>query len=157
MQPTHATSDMPWAEARVGPERIKGAYAWRRLLNVGCRIPLGSDFPVESVNPLWGIYAAVTRQDHDGHPTGGWHAEERMTIEEAVRGFTQSAAYASFMDSALGVIREGAKADLTVLDRDVFRIAPSEILMTRVLYTILSGRLVYEADSLSLQDTSPQH
>lgn len=146
MQPTHATSDMPWAEARLGPERIKGAYAWRQLLSAGCRIPFGSDFPVESVNPLWGIYAAVTRQDHDGHPTGGWRSEECMTMDEAVWGFTQHAAYASFMDSALGVIREGGMADLTVLDRNIFKVAYSEILDTRPIYTIVSGRVVYQTD-----------
>jgi len=146
MQPTHATSDMPWAEARLGPERVKGAYAWRQLLSAGCRIPLGSDFPVESVNPLWGIYAAVARQDHNGHPSGGWRAEECMTMQEAVRGFTQHAAYASFMDSALGVIREGGMADLTVLDRDIFKVVHSEILDTRPLFAIVSGRVVYQPD-----------
>ncbi|MFH1863012.1 MAG: amidohydrolase, partial [bacterium] len=88
LQPTHATSDMPWVETRLGSKRTKGAYAWRTLLELGCPFPCGSDFPVESPNPLWGIYAAVTRQDHQGHPEGGWHPEQRMTIQEAIRGFT---------------------------------------------------------------------
>jgi len=84
MQPTHATSDMYWAEDRVGPERIKGAYAWRTVLNSGARIALGSDFPVEDVNPFFGIYAAVTRQDQKGWPAGGWHPQERVTIDQAL-------------------------------------------------------------------------
>ena len=92
MQPTHATSDMYWAEARVGPERIKGAYAWRTVLNSGARLALGSDFPVEDVNPFFGIYAAVTRQDQKGWPAGGWYPDQKLTLAGAIRGFTKDAA-----------------------------------------------------------------
>jgi len=143
MQPTHATSDMPWAEDRLGGERIKGAYAWRKLLDSGARLAFGSDFPVESPDPLWGIYAAVTRQDHDGNPAGGWHPEEKMTVEEAVRGFTIDAAYAEFAESLRGSIEVGKLADFTLLDHDIFAVSPSEILKTMVIYTIVDGKIVY--------------
>ena len=102
MQPTHATSDMRWAEARVGPERIKGAYAWRTVLSSGARLALGSDFPVEAVNPWFGIYSAVTRQDQNGHPPGGWYPEQKLTLAEAIRGFTYDAAYAAFHTESPG-------------------------------------------------------
>ncbi|ETN72939.1 amidohydrolase family protein, partial [Necator americanus] len=94
MQPTHATSDMGWAEQRVGPERILGAYAWQRFLHSGARLALGSDFPVEQVDPRLGLYAAVTRQDRDGQPPGGWQPEQRLSAAEALRGFTSDAAWA---------------------------------------------------------------
>lgn len=143
MQATHATSDMYWAEDRVGPERIKGAYAWRRFLDAGCRIANGSDFPVENVNPLWGFYAAITRQDHDGRPEGGWRPEERMTREEALRSFTLDAAYAAFQENELGSLEAGKLADLVVLSHDIMKIPPSEILQTRVELTIVAGKVVY--------------
>src|ERR1041385_9119226 len=98
MQPTHATSDMPWAEKRIGPERIKGAYAWRTMLDSGARLALGSDFPVEDVNPFFGIYSAVTRQDQSGNPPGGWIPQQKLTLAEAIRGFTSDAAYAAFQE-----------------------------------------------------------
>ncbi|TKJ40774.1 amidohydrolase [candidate division LCP-89 bacterium B3_LCP] len=153
MQPTHATSDMPWAEDRLGPDRIKGAYAWRQLLNRGCKIPCGSDFPVESPNPLWGIYAAATRQDHQGQPPGGWYPQERMTVEEAVRGFTIDAAYAEFAEDIKGSIEVGKLADFTIVDRDIFRIPRAEILETKVVGTIVGGKIVY-AD-LVMKDLIP--
>lgn len=147
MQPTHATSDMGWAEARLGPERVKGAYAWRTLLKAGCRLPFGSDFPVESPNPLWGIYAAVTRQDHDGKPAGGWQPDERLTIYQAIRGFTLDAAYAEFADWMRGSIETGKTADFTILDKDICMLPPDSILATKVVYTIVAGKLVYRAPS----------
>ena len=145
MQPTHATSDMYWAEERVGPERIKGAYAWRKFLEGGNRLPLGSDFPVESNNPLWGIYAAVTRQDHEGWPERGWQPDQRLTVLEAIKGFTIEAAYAGFGENVRGTIEAGKLADFTVLDRDIFEVLPGEILETKVTYTVVGGRVVYEA------------
>jgi len=132
---------------RLGPERIKGAYAWRKLLDQGCRIPCGSDFPVESANPLWGIYAAVTRQDHSGWPRGGWYPEERMTIAEAVRGFTLDAAFAEFAEDLKGSIEVGKLADFTILDQDVYSLRPEQILATRVMHTIVGGKIVYSATS----------
>lgn len=146
MQPTHATSDMEWAEARVGTERIERAYAWRTFMDAGNRVPFGSDFPVESVNPLWGIYAAVTRQDHEGRPEHGWHADQCLTVLEAVKGFTTEAAYAGFAEDESGTIEAGKLADFTVLDRDIFKKAPVDILRAKVKYTIVGGKIVYQAD-----------
>jgi predicted amidohydrolase YtcJ len=144
VQPTHATSDMPWAEDRLGPKRIQGAYAWRKIINTGARIACGSDFPVESPNPLWGIYAAVTREDRTGSPDGGWYPGERMTVDEALRGFTVDAAYAGFMEDSKGSIKPFMLADFTILDKDLLAIAPPEILATRVVYTIVGGAVGYE-------------
>jgi predicted amidohydrolase YtcJ len=145
MQPTHCTSDMYWAEDRIGAERIQGAYAWRQLIDSGCVIPCGSDFPVEGVNPLWGVYAAVTRQDQDGWPEGGWRPEERMTVYEALRGFTLDAAHAEFAEHLKGSLKVGKLADFTVLGKDPFTIEPRQILSTHVVYTIVGGRIVYSA------------
>lgn len=143
MQPTHATSDMPWAENRVGSERMRGAYAWRSLLDVGAKLAFGSDFPVEEPNPFLGIYAAVTRQDLEGYPPGGWFPHQRLTVMEAVRGFTIDAAYAQFQENELGLIRPGMLADFTVIDRDIFMIPALEIPQTEVLMTIVGGKVVY--------------
>ncbi|MFQ5797326.1 MAG: amidohydrolase [Bacteroidota bacterium] len=144
MQPTHCTSDMYWAIDRLGPDRIKGAYAWRSLLDSGVIIPGGSDFPVESPNPLWGIYAAVTRQDHRGWPEGGWYPEQRMTIEEAIRSFTIWAAFGAFEENLKGSIEPGKLADLVVLSKDIVTIAPREILTTEVLMTMVGGNWVFK-------------
>lgn len=145
MQPTHCTSDMYFVEDRIGQERAKGAYAWRWFLDAGLVIPCGSDFPVESNNPLLGIYAAITRQDPSGWPEGGWHPEQRMTIDEAIKGFTIWAAYAAFQEDVLGSIEVGKYGDFTVLDKDILEIDPQEILNTRVVYTIIGGQLRYRA------------
>lgn len=144
MQPTHASSDMYWAEDRLGSERIKGAYAWRKLIDSGVVIPGGSDSPTESLNPLWGIYAAVTRQDHEGYPENGWYPEERMTIEEAVKMFTSWAAYASFEEDLKGTLETGKLADFTVLSEDIFKIAPLSLLKTRILMTVIDGKIRYD-------------
>jgi hypothetical protein len=146
MQPTHATSDMDWAEERLGRERIEGAYAWRKLIRSGATIACGSDFPVEDVNPLKGIYAAVTRKSPEGDPPGGWYPEECMTIQEAVRGFTINAAYAQFAERIRGTIAVGKLGDFTILDRDIFSCPSAEILDARVVYTIVGGRIVYERE-----------
>ncbi len=144
MQPTHATSDMRWAEARVGPDRIKGAYAWRSLLESGARIAAGSDFPVEGVSPLLGVYAAVTRQDPEGNPSAGWYPEQRLTLEEAIRIFTADAAYARFAEDRLGRLSPGMLADITVFDR---LLAPDRSLLeTQVELTVVGGRAVYTSD-----------
>jgi len=142
MQPTHATSDMPWAEARLGPERIRGAYAWRQILASGAHLAFGSDFPVEEVAPLLGIYAAVTRQDSKGAPTSGWRPEEKLTLEEAVRAFTSEGAYASFEEQNRGQIKVGMIADLTVYDRALK--PDASLLQTRIDMTIVGGEPVYE-------------
>ena len=144
MQPTHQSSDMYWAEDRLGSERIKGAYAWRKLIDSGVVIPGGSDSPVESLNPLWGIYAAVTRQDHKGFPENGWYPEERMTMEEAVKSFSTWAAYASFEEDLKGTLEPGKLADFTVLSEDIFKKEPLTLLKTNILMTVIGGEIWYD-------------
>jgi len=148
MQPTHATSDMYWAEARLGPERVKGAYAWRTILNAGGRLALGSDFPVEDVNPFFGIYAAVTRQDQKGWPEGGWYPSQKLTLAEAIRGFTSDAAFAAFEETSRGTIEPGKLADLTIVEGDLFAMPESELYKARVLYTVVGGEVVYRRAGL---------
>jgi predicted amidohydrolase YtcJ len=145
MQPTHCTSDMPWAEKRIGPDRIKGAYAWRSVLKTGAHLPISSDFPGETLNPFYGIYAAVTRQDPQGKPDGGWMPEQRMTMEEALRGYTIEAAYSEFEEKQKGSIEVGKLADLIVISADPTKIAPKELLRTSVLKTFIEGKVVYSA------------
>ncbi len=140
MQPSHSSSDMRWADARLGPGRVDGAYAWRWFADAGVALAYGSDFPVEIVNPFWGIYAAITRQDPEGLPEAGWHPEQRLTVEEALRGFTAGSARAAFAEDRLGILKVGYRADLTILDRDPFRARPKEILATKVLMTIVDGQ-----------------
>ena len=143
MQPQHAVSDMPWTEDRIGSERVKGAYAFRSFLDKGVIIPCGSDFPVEIPNPLIGIHNAVTRQDEYGNPKGGWLPEQKMTIEEAIKGYTIWAAQAAFQDNILGSIEVGKYADFTILDHDILTINPVKILDTKPLYTIVGGQIQY--------------
>ena len=145
MQATHQTSDMRWAEERVGPQRIRGAYAWRSLLNTGVVIPNGTDFPVEEVNPLLTFHAAVTRQDPTNWPAGGWYPEQKMTREEALQSMTIWPAYAAFQESELGSLTPGKYADFVVLDRDIMRIPDTEILGTMVVSTWIGGKRVYDA------------
>ena len=144
VQPTHATSDMYWAEDRLGPERIKGAYAWQRFIELGVPIALGSDFPVEKPDPLLGFYAAITRQDVKGWPEGGWYAGDRLSREQALYGFTQGAAYAAFQEEHLGSITVGKRADFVVLSNDIMSIAAKEILDTQILATYIDGKAVFE-------------
>jgi len=140
MQPTHATSDMPWAEARIGKDRIAGAYAWRTMLDHHIPLAFGSDFPVEDVGPLLGIYAAVTRQDAAGNPPGGWYPAQRMTLEEAIAAFTRDAARIEG-DDTRGVIAAGKVADLTVYDGTL---APDRTLLSlAIAMTIVDGAVVY--------------
>ncbi|HJP85043.1 MAG TPA: amidohydrolase [Gemmatimonadaceae bacterium] len=145
MQATHQTSDMRWAEARVGPERIRGAYAWRSLLNTGVVIPNGTDFPVEEVNPLLTFHAAVTRQDPTNWPPGGWYPEQKMTREEALQSMTIWPAYAGFQEKILGSLTPGKYADFVVLDRDIMRVPDTEILGAHVVSTWIGGKAVYQA------------
>ena len=146
MQPTHATSDMAWAEKRLGPQRIKGAYAWRSVKDSGAHLPLSSDFPGETLNPFYGIYAAITRQDPQGNPRGGWYPEQKLTLGEALRGYTREAAYAEFEEKDKGSIENSKLADLTVISKDITKITPQEILSIRVLKTFVGGKAVYDAE-----------
>ena len=144
MQATHATSDMNMAEDRVGPKRIKGAYAWRKFLDAGVIIANGSDFPVELANPMHGLYASVTRKSRAGLPDGGWYAGEALTREEALHSFTWAPAYAAHQEDRLGSLEAGKWADFIVVDRDFFEIPESEIDDIQVFQTWVGGDLVYE-------------
>jgi predicted amidohydrolase YtcJ len=146
MQPTHATSDMGWAAQRVGPERILGAYAWQRYLHSGARLALGSDFPVENVDPRLGLYAAVTRQDRDGQPPGGWQPDQRLSAEEAVRGFTSDAAWAGHDEAQVGRLQAGLRADFVVFDRDPLTVDAAQLDDLKVLSTWVDGEPVYTAE-----------
>ena len=143
MQPTHATSDMYWAEDRLGKKRVAGAYAWRQLLASGAVIAGGSDCPVEREEPLLQLYAARTRQDTSGWPAGGWQPHERMGGLEALRTLTTGAAFASFADTARGKILPGYDADLTVLSSNPVNNDPRELLRTEVLMTVVGGDIVW--------------
>jgi hypothetical protein len=143
MQATHATSDMRWAEERLGPERVRGAYAWRRFLSMGLPVPNGSDFPVEDPNPLWGFYAAVTRQDHEGRPEGGWMPDQRMTRQEALKSWTLDSAYAAFEEKDKGSLEPGKLADFVMLSQDIMTVPPREILAAHVVMTVVGGAIVH--------------
>ena len=145
MQPTHATSDMPWAQARLGPERIAGAYAWRRFLEAGVPLALGSDFPVESSDPRLGLHAAVTRQDLQGQPPGGWLPDQRLLIEEALRGFTSGAAHAGRDEQRVGRLAPGLRADFVILAADPLEVPAADLPVLDVLSTWVDGRAVYRA------------
>lgn len=146
MQFIHCTSDMPWVPARIGDERAEGAYAWRSLIDAGSRIPGGSDYPVEPIDPLLGIYAAVSRQRLDGTPAGGWAPEQRLTIEEAVRAYTLVAAWASGKEDERGSIETGKLADLTILGSDIMKVEPGVIPGIEIIATVLAGKIEYRAD-----------
>ncbi|WP_266171936.1 amidohydrolase [Dyella subtropica] len=146
MQPTHATSDMPWAEQRLGATRLKGAYAWQRFLHERVPLAFGSDFPVESVNPMLGLYAAITRQDLAGQPPGGWLPDQKVSRIQALVGFTRAAAYASFMDHEVGMLKAGMRADFVMLDADPLTIEPRQIADLKPLSTWVDGKAVYRAD-----------
>ncbi|KAJ3841739.1 amidohydrolase family-domain-containing protein [Lentinula raphanica] len=147
IQPTHVTDDMWYGETRLGPERVKGLYAFRSMMNSGARITLGSDIPVEGINPLEGFYAAITRTDKSGnspHGPGGWFPEQKLTRVEALRGITIDPAYASFSESTLGSLESGKKADFVILSKDIMTVEdPKEILNTKVLATVLDGEVVF--------------
>lgn len=146
MQASHQTSDMYWAGARIGPTRELGAYAWRSLLDTGVIIPNGSDLPVELTNPLISFHAAVSRQDAKDWPAGGWHPEQRMTRDEALKSMTIWPAQAAFMEAEVGSLSVGKRADFVVLDQDLMRVPAELILRTHVLQTWLGGERVYAAD-----------
>jgi len=145
VQPTHATSDMYWAGQRLGATRIKGAYAYRQLLKQNGWIPLGTDFPVENINPLLTFYAATVREDAKGFPKGGFQMENALTPEEALKGMTIWAAKANFEEHEKGSLEKGKLADFVILDHDILKSSPQNILKTKVLKTYLNGEKVYEA------------
>jgi len=144
MQPTHQTSDRLMAEARLGPNRLAGAYAWQSVLKSGAKLAFGSDFPVESPNPFPGLAAAVSRQDMNGQPPGGWIPSERVTFEQALSGFTRDAAYAGFAEDRIGALEPGKWADFILVDRDVSAVDAQALARTQVLETWIAGKKVWE-------------
>ena len=146
MQATHATSDKNMAEDRVGPERIRGGYAWRRMLDAGVVLANGSDFPVELANPFHGLYAAVTRQDRGGMPEGGWYADQALTRAEALHSFTLAGAYAARQEDRLGSLEPGKWADFIVIDRNYYRVPADQIDDIVVLETWIAGRKTFDRE-----------
>ena len=146
IQSTHATSDMRWAAARLGPDRMAGAWATQRFLKAGVRIANGSDFPVESANPLWGFYAAVTRQDRQGQPPGGFLPDQKLTREQALRSWTLDGAYAAFEEKQKGSLETGKVADFVMLSEDIMRIPDNRLLAARVVMTVVGGEIVWAAE-----------
>jgi len=147
MQPPHATSDMPWAETRVGPERIKGAYAWKSFLETGVHLTLNSDFPGETLNPFYGMYAAETRQTPDGKPEGGWYPEQCLSRQEVLRAYTIGAAYSGFEEDIKGKIVPGFLADFVVLSDDILTIPSDALLSMKVEQTYVGGKLMYDGNT----------
>ena len=145
MQPTHATSDMPWAEARLGKARLAGAYAWQRFIHAGVPLAFGSDFPVERPNPMLGLYAAVSRQDLEGQPPGGWLPDQRVSRQQALAGFTTGAAYAQFMENEVGMLKPGMQADFVILDGDLMSVPVRQIADLKPVSTWVGGKAVYKA------------
>jgi hypothetical protein len=143
IQPTHCTSDMPWAEDRLGSERIKGAYAYQTLLQQNGWLPVGTDFPVENIYPLYTFYSAVFRTDHEGWPEGGWHKDEGLTREQTLRAMTSWAAKSSFEEDEKGQLVPGMWADFVMLDTDLMSASPEEVLSTKVLSTWSAGEKVF--------------
>ncbi|WP_310593364.1 amidohydrolase [Pedomonas mirosovicensis] len=154
MQPTHATSDWQMAEKRLGHDRLEGAYAWRTVLNTGAKLAFGSDFPVESPNPFYGLHAAVTRQTREGEPPGGWRPEEKLSLVEAFHAFTLGAAYAGHQESQVGSLTAGKWADFILVDKDIFKSPPSELWQTKVLETWVAGKRVYCAEGRCSAETA---
>ena len=144
MQPVHCTSDMDWADERLGDDRLAGCYAWRSLLDSGAHLCYGTDFPVEKVDPLAGLYSAITRTHPDGTPIGGWQPQEAVDAATALELYTAGGAYAGFEENISGRVEVGFRADLTVLDGNPVTCKPQELLKMKALMTIVNGRVVYQ-------------
>jgi predicted amidohydrolase YtcJ len=144
MQPSHLLDDERWASDRLGPERMKGAYAWQTMLKNGAPLAFGTDFPVESINPMRGLYACVTRELPGGGPPGGWQPQERLTIDECLRAYTTGSAFAEFEEQRKGMVAAGMLADIAVFAADLTRIPASDLLHTPIVMTIAGGRIVYQ-------------
>jgi predicted amidohydrolase YtcJ len=145
MQPSHETTDMRWAEQRVGPDRAKGAYAWATMQKNGVRLAFGTDYDVEPISPFRGLYACVTRELPDGGPQGGWQPQEKISLDDCIRAYTIGSAYAQFEEGKKGQLKPGQYADFIVLSNDLTKVPPSEYVKTRVLRTVVGGRTVYQS------------
>ncbi|MEQ9499384.1 MAG: amidohydrolase [Deltaproteobacteria bacterium] len=156
MQPTHATSDMEWAEQRVGSERIKGAYAWQSLLTSNATVAFGSDAPVEDISPILGLYAATTRKDQFGFPEDGWLPPEKVTARQALEGFTTGAAWAAFREDEAGRLTPGRVADITVLDKNPLTSSEDLLVQTQVMLTIVGGKIEYARAGADAPPAAPE-
>jgi predicted amidohydrolase YtcJ len=145
MQPSHQTTDMRWAEDRIGPVRIKGAYAWATLLKSGVRLAFGTDYDVEPISPFRGLYACVTRERPDGGPKNGWEPQEKISLDDCIRAYTSGSAYAQFEEGKKGELKAGEYADFIILSNDLTKVPPAQFTKTRVLRTVVGGRIVYSA------------
>jgi predicted amidohydrolase YtcJ len=144
MQPSHETNDSRWAELRLGPERANGAYAWNSLQKAGAKLAFGTDYDVEPINPMLGLYACVTREALAGGPVGGWQPQEKLPLPDCIRAYTSGSAYAEFMDGKKGELKVGEFADFVILSRDLTKVSPKDFLTTDVLQTVVGGRTVYQ-------------
>jgi predicted amidohydrolase YtcJ len=144
MQPTHQTSDRLMAEKRMGLARLKCAYAWQSMLKTGAKLAFGTDFPVESPNPFPGLAAAISREDINGQPPGGWFPEQRLSFGQALRAYTRGAAYAGFAEEKIGALEPGKWADFVIVDRDISKASVPELYRTQVLETWVAGKKVWE-------------
>jgi hypothetical protein len=142
VQPNHLLTDMNWAESRIGPERAKTSYPWKQFLDNGIPIAFGTDYPVEPITPFRGLYAAVTRMNEEGNKS--YHPEQKLMIDQAIAAYTTGSAYAEFAEKQKGTLAPGMLADFVVLDHDITKVPPAEILKTQVLRTVVGGRTVYE-------------
>ncbi len=150
MQPSHETTDMRWAGLRIGPDRSKGAYAWASLQKSGARLAFGTDYPVEPLNPMRGLYACVTRELPDGGPPGGWQPQEKISLDDCIRAYTSGSSYAQFEEGKKGELKAGEYADFIILSDDLTKIPPQQYTKTTVLLTVVGGRTVYVQDGSSL-------
>ena len=147
IQPSHCIDDMRWAEKRIGRARTPISYDFKSFVTAGARVAFGTDWYVEPLNPILGLYAAVTRQFPDGTPAAGWFPEERITMEQAIEFYTLGSAYAEFAESRKGSLTPGKLADFVILSKDLFTIQPREILDTRPVLTVTGGRIVFDANA----------
>jgi predicted amidohydrolase YtcJ len=145
MQPSHQSNDIRWADQRLGPERLKGAYAWDSIQKAGATLAFGTDYDVEPINPFRGLYACVTRELPEGGPTGGWQPQEKISLDDCIRAYTTGSAYAQFEEGKKGDLKVGKYADFIILSQDLTKATPKEILNTEVLQTVVGGRTVYQA------------
>jgi predicted amidohydrolase YtcJ len=144
MQPSHETTDMRWTEDRVGPERAKGSYAWASMLKNGVRLAFGTDYDVEPISPMRGLYACVTRELPEGGPQGGWQPQEKISLDDCIRAYTFGSAYAEFEEGKKGELKTGEYADFIILSNDLTKVPPADYVKSRVLQTVVGGRTVYQ-------------
>jgi predicted amidohydrolase YtcJ len=145
MQPSHQTTDMRWADDRIGRERVLGAYAWATMLKNGVRLAFGTDYDVEPISPFRGLYACVTRERPEGGPKNGWEPQEKISLDDCIRAYTSGSAYAQFEEGKKGELKQGEYADFVILSNDLTKVPPAEFTKTRVLRTVVGGRTVYAA------------